>query len=307
MLLLYTFNYTCVSQTINKTNMRFYSFFLIACLTVANAAAQKKPAKTDTLFFEDFNGKTLDRSRWNVEVTGNTVNNEQQAYVDAASTIYLVHNKEAESAVKGALVIKPLYQPGYTSKEQKHYDFLSGRINTRSKFEFTYGTASVRMKMSSGAGLWPAFWALGEGKWPDCGEIDVMETVGDSSWVSHALHGPGYFGNTPFAYRAFFDKGTNVTQWHIYAVDWTPNSLTFKVDDKVTYTVTREMVEKYGRWAFDNPKFIIVNFALGGGYPNGVNKITSPYFGLSQQSVDLIKARKAKTLVDWVLVTKSKP
>lgn len=287
--------------------MKIYSLFLTTCLAIANASAQTKPAKTDILFFEDFNGKTLDRSRWNVEVTGNTANNEQQAYVDAASTLYLVHNKEAEGARKGALVIKPLYQPGYTSKEQKHYDFLSARINTRAKFEFTYGTASVRMKMSYGAGLWPAFWALGEGKWPDCGEIDIMETVGDSSWVSHALHGPGYFGNTPLAYRAFFDKGTDVSQWHVYAVDWTPNSLVFKVDDKVTYMVTKEMVEKYGRWAFDNPKFIIVNFALGGGYPNGVNKVTAPYFGLSQHSVDLIKDRKAKTLVDWVLVTKSKP
>lgn len=288
--------------------MKIYSLFLITCLAIANASAQTKPTKTDTLFFEDFNGKTLNRSRWNVEVTGNTVNNEQQAYIDAASTLYLVHNRNAaEGATKGALVIQPLYQPGYTSKEQKHYDFLSGRINTRAKFEFTYGTASARMKMTAGAGLWPAFWALGEGNWPDCGEIDVMETVGDSAWVSHALHGPGYFGNTPFAYRAFFPKGLDVSQWHVYAVDWEPNSLTFKVDGKVTYTVTREMVEKYGRWAFDNPKFIIVNFALGGGYPNGVNKITSPYFGLSQQSVDKVKARQAKTLVDWVLVTKSRP
>lgn len=286
--------------------MKFYSLLSIACLAIAAASAQTKPAKTDTLFFEDFNGKNLDRNRWNVEVTGNTVNNEQQAYVDAASTLYLTTKKEAKGAADGALVIKPLYQPGYTSKEQKHYDFLSGRINTRKKFEFTYGTASARMKMAAGAGLWPAFWALGDGNWPDCGEIDIMETVGDSSWVSHALHGPGYSGNTPIAYRAFFEKGGNVTQWHIYAVDWTPNALIFKVDGKVTYTVTREMVEKYGGWAFDNPKFIILNFALGGGYPNGVNKVTSPYFGLSQTSVDKIKANQAKALVDWVLVTKIK-
>jgi len=203
------------------------------------------------------------------------------------------------------LIIKAVYHPKYTSKEGKNYDFLSGRINTRSKFEFTYGTVSARMKMTSGAGIWPAFWALGEGKWPDCGEIDMMETIGDSSWVSHALHGPGYFGNTPIAYRAFFPKGMDVTQWHIYAVDWKPDSLVFKVDGKVTYTVTREMVEKYGKWAYDNPKFIILNMALGGGYPNGVNKITKPYFGLSQTSVDKIKAGQAKTLVDWVLVTKA--
>jgi beta-glucanase (GH16 family) len=287
--------------------MKFYNLLIIIILVITSTVmAQTKSVKTDTLFFEDFNHKILDRSRWNVEVTGNTVNNEQQAYVDSAATVFLVNKKAAEGAKNGALVIKALHHPGFITKEQHQYNFLSGRINTRTKFEFTYGTVSARMKMTSGAGLWPAFWALGEGKWPDCGEIDIMETVGDSSWISHALHGPGYFGNTPIAYRAFFSKGTDVRSWHIYTVNWTPNSLIFKVDDLVTYTVTREMVEKYGRWAYDNPKFIILNFAIGGGYPNGVNKITTPYFGLSETSVNRIKAGQAKVLVDWVLVTQNK-
>lgn len=273
-------------------------------LTASQVFAQKLP-KTDTVFFEDFNKPALNRSKWNVEVTGNTVNDEQQAYVDSAATIYMIDGK-TEGATNGALVLKALYQPGFTSKEQRKYDFISGRINTRAKMEFTYGTASCRMKMASGAGLWPAFWALGNGKWPDCGEIDVMETVGDSSWVSHALHGPGYFGDTPLAKRVFLPKGIDVTQWHVYSVDWSPESLVFKVDGKITYTVTKAMVEKYGRWAFDNKKFIILNFALGGGYPGGVNKVTKPYHGLSENTVNKIKAGEAKTIVDWVLVTKSR-
>jgi len=281
------------------------NIFLTLATVFASAAcfAQTKP---DTVFFEDFNGPKLDRSKWNVEVTGNTVNDEQEAYVDSSSVLYFVHGKNAGGAKNGALVIKAIYHPGYTSKEQKKYDFLSGRINTRQKMEFTYGTASARMKIASGAGMWPAFWALGEGKWPDCGEIDMMETVGDSSWISNALHGPKYFGNTPLAYRYFLPNKENVDQWHIYSVDWTPDKLVFKTDGVVTYTVTKAMVEHYGRWAFDNPKFIILNFALGGGYPKGVNKITSPYFGMSQATVDKIKAGKAKVLVDWVLVTKDK-
>ncbi|MCR8561683.1 glycoside hydrolase family 16 protein [Mucilaginibacter sp. BJC16-A38] len=277
---------------------------IIALCAITSAIAQNQPKKIDTVFFEDFNQKTLDRSKWNVEVTGNTVNDEQEAYVDSATTIYLLNNASTEGATNGALVLKALYHPGYISKENKKYDFLSGRINTRHKMEFTYGSASCRMKMASGAGLWPAFWALGNGKWPDCGEIDVMETVGDSSWISNAMHGPGYFGNTPIAYRAFFPTGTDVTQWHVYSVDWTADSMVFKVDDKVTYSVTRAMVKKYGRWAFDNPKFIILNFALGGGYPGGVNKIKTPYYGISEATVNKIKAGQAKTIVDWVLVTR---
>jgi hypothetical protein len=90
----------------------------------------------------------------------------------------------------------------------------------------------------------------------------------------------------------------------VYSVDWTPNSITFKIDGKVTYAVTKAMIEKYGPWAFDDPKFLILNFALGGGYPHGVNQINKPYFGLAQTSVDKIKAGNAKVFVDWVLVTR---
>lgn len=271
--------------------MKFSLLPLLLCISTT-VFAQQKP---DTVFYESFNAATLNRAKWNVEVTGHTVNNEQQAYVDSASVL---------AQKNGSLVIKPVYHKGYISAQQKQYDFISGRINTRDKFDFTYGTASARIKMPAGAGLWPAFWALGQGKWPDCGEIDIMENVGDSSWVSHALHGPGYFGDTPLAYRYFFPKGIDVTQWHVYAVKWTADSLIFTVDSTITYTVTRPMVEKYGRWAYDNPKFIILNFAVGGGYPKGVNKVTEPYFGLPQSSVDKIKAGKAEFIVDWVLVTK---
>jgi len=285
--------------------MKISFLTLIAALSVISSLrAQQAQPKTDTVFFEDFNEKTLDRTKWNVEVTGHTVNDEQQAYLDSPATLYLVNGASAEGAKNGALVIKAVYQSGFTSKENKKYDFISGRINTRDKMEFTYGTASARMKMPGGAGLWPAFWALGNGKWPDCGEIDVMETVGDSSWISNALHGPNYFGNTPLVYRAFFPAGVDVTQWHVYSVDWTADSIIFKVDDKVTYTVTRAMVEHYGRWAFDNAKFIILNFALGGGYPAGVNGIKAPYYGIPASTVNKIKAGDAKVFVDWVLVTK---
>ncbi|TFF35355.1 glycoside hydrolase family 16 protein [Mucilaginibacter psychrotolerans] len=275
----------------------------IAVLLLASTAAIAQQTQKDTLFFEDFNAKTLNRSKWNVEVTGNTVNEEQQAYVDSVGTIYMINGK-AEGAKSGALILKAVYKPGHTSKEHNKYDFVSGRINTRDKMMFTYGTFSARMKIPAGGGLWPAFWLLGSGEWPECGEVDIMETVGDGSWTSNALHGPGYFGNTPLVHRNPFPKGIDVTQWHVYTVDWTAKSLTFKVDGKVTYTITKAMVEKYGRWVFDTPKFIILNFALGGGFPHSVNKADKPYFGITQSTVDKIKAGDAKVLVDWVLVTK---
>jgi hypothetical protein len=64
------------------------------------------------------------------------------------------------------------------------------------------------------------------------------------------------------------------------------------------------MVEQYGRWAYDNPKFLIVNLALGGAYPQAVNHADTPHVGLPESTVDLIKSGGGQMLVDWVRVTK---
>src|SRR6478736_7614032 len=245
------------------SHTRIKLLFCILFFSMSKLTAQVKNAKVDTVFFDDFSGKILDRTKWNVEISGNTYNNEQQAYVDSDATIFFSSGPEAAGAHNGALIVKGLYQGGYVSKEGKSYDFLSGRMNTRGKVEFVNGTAAARIKLTEGPGLWPAFWALGSGRWPDTGEIDIMEYVGEHDWTSVALHGPGYSGNTPLVSKAYFKPNLDVTQWHVYSVDWTQESLVFKFDGNITYTATRAMIEKYGRWAFDKPKFLILNLALG--------------------------------------------
>ena len=274
--------------------------------TLASACAQQKKAgltsKKEVIFFDDFSGSSLDRSKWNV-ATDVFVNNEQQAYADSAATVYISHGKEAAGAKNGVLVLEARFHPNYVTKKGT-FDFISGRINTRDKVSFTYGTAAARMKLPAGAGFWPAFWALGNGRWPEIGEIDIMENVGEVDWTGVALHGPGYSGETPLVNKFFFKPGTDITDWHVYSVDWTKDELLFKVDDQLVYRVTRPMVEHYGKWAFDNPKYIIVNLALGGAYPFKTNGVKTPYNGIPESTVELIKSGRAKVLVDWIRITK---
>jgi beta-glucanase (GH16 family) len=247
-----------------------YNIPLLATLTaLLLTGAASAPKTPKVLFFDDFNTGQLDRTKWNVVITGFHVNNELQAYVDSATTLY---EKD------GQLVFQPAYAPGFITKDGQHFDFISARINTQDKFDFLYGRAEARIRIDSGAGLWPAWWMLGYGKWPDCGEQDVMEFVGDHAWASAAVHGPGYFGNTPFVNRYHFAAGNDIT-------------------------VTRAMATHYGPWAFDKKEFLILNFALGGAYPGKVNGVTSPYYGLPAGTVELIKQHKAKMFVDWVKVT----
>ena len=271
---------------------------ILALLLLALAVRLPAQPAAKVLFADEFSGSALDRAHWNVIVTGRTVNNEQQAYVDSPDVL---------TVADGALVIRPRYRQGFKTPEGRSFDFISGRIDSRAKVSFTYGTAAARMKLPAGAGLWPAFWALGDGRWPDIGEIDIMENVGDPGWTSVALHGPGYSGNTPLVMRSPFAGPTtgrdDATNWHVYAVEWTPDSLVFKRDDRDVYRVTRAMVETHGRWAFDSPKYLILNLALGGNYPAGVNGTTAPYRGLPGATVQSIQKDEPKVLVDWVRVT----
>lgn len=293
---------------LNKYRYNRVIALAFAVASVSACSAQKKSAiATSTgkvVFFDDFNQDKIDRGKWNFEITGknNHFNDELQAYVDTPSTAFIVHGADAEGADGGALVIRPQSAPGFITKDGQPFDFISSRMTTQNKFQFTYGTAEARIKLPDGAGLWPAWWLLGTGEWPHTGETDIMEYIGEKDWVSAAVHGSGYSGETPFVNRQYLDANNDVTHWHTYAVDWTPDELLFKYDGKLMFRVTKTMAQHYGKWVFDNQQYLILNFALGGGYPVKINGIKKPY-GMPESTVEMVKNGQAKMLVDWVRVT----
>ena len=62
------------------------------------------------------------------------------------------------------------------------------------------------------------------------------------------------------------------------------------------------MVENYGKWSFDNEKYLILNFAMGGAYPFKTNGIKEPYNGVPAETVEAVKTGRIAMLVDWVRV-----
>lgn len=260
--------------------------------------------RADPAFFDDFSAGQLDHSKWNVRTTGRVVNDEQQAYVDSSETVYF--EPGGAHAGGSVLVLHSRYRPGFETEDGQAFDFLSGRIDTRDRFRFRYGRASARMRLPAGTGLWPAFWAMGPGRWPATGEIDIMEYVGEPDWVSSAVHGTGYSGEAGLVNKLYFPNGDDATGWHTYTLDWTPDRLLFEVDGATVYRVTRSMTEFFGPWVFDNEKFLILNLALGGTYPFKTNGIRSPHYGMSEETVDRIKRDEARVLIDWVRVDTNK-
>ncbi len=264
--------------------------------------AQEAPTDGTLLFADEFNSGALDRDKWIVIGPDFWVNNEQQTYIDSPDTVRFLPEGEVEGADGGVLLLQPNYRKDVPTPDGRKSDFVSGRIETRGKFDFTYGRATARIKMPDAVGVWPAFWLLGNGGWPNTGEIDIMEYVGEADWTGVALHGEGYSGETPLVNKYFFPPETDVTQWHEYSAEWTPDEILFKVDGRLTYRATRKMAEHYGKWSFDNPKHLILNFALGGAYPFKTNGIEEPYNGLPASTVERIKQGNIAMYVDWVRV-----
>jgi beta-glucanase (GH16 family) len=215
--------------------------------------------------FEGPAGALPNPSTWNFEVGGaGWGNNELECYTQVPGNVSTDGN--------GSLVITALYQPGHGCVDGSINDFTSARITTQNKYTTQYGRLEVRAKLPYGAGTWPAFWALGEPitevGWPAAGEIDVMEVVGSQPTTVHgSLHGPTADGSPFFITRALETGIDFSADFHTFAAEWTPDAVTYFLDDEEYGSITRADIEQKGEWVFDHPFYLLLNLAVGGNFP----------------------------------------
>jgi beta-glucanase (GH16 family) len=172
----------------------------------------------------------------------------------------------------GNLVIKVL-QEKYTGADGVARNYTSARLKTLGTFEQTYGRFEARIKIPRGQGIWPAFWMLGNDidkpGWPACGEIDIMENIGKEPAIVHGtIHGPGYSGAQGIGSSYNIPGGKIAADdYHVFAVEWEPNVIRFYVDEHLYATRTPVDLPKGTKWVYDHPFFLLLNVAVGGGWP----------------------------------------
>ncbi|HQV34684.1 MAG TPA: glycoside hydrolase family 16 protein [Flavobacterium sp.] len=162
-------------------------------------------------------------------------------------------------------------------------NYTSARIVTKDKFSFKYGRVEIKAKLATGGGTWPALWMLGDNigtaGWPGCGEIDIMEHVGNAqNKIYGTLHHPGHSGGNA--------DGGNVTisnassEFHVYAVDWTSSYIKFYVDNQLYYSFVNT-----NSLPFNQNFFLIFNCAMGGNFGGNID----PNFTSTTLEVDYIR------------------
>ena len=199
-------------------------------------------------------------------------NNELEYYDDSPETV--------STDGEGNLVIRVKESDGSLSCYYGPCEYTSARLITWGQYEFTYGRIEARIKIPFGQGLWPAFWLLGndlaEVDWPQSGEIDIMENIGREPGTVHGtVHGPGYSGGEGMGGAYEFSDGNVSDDFHLYALEWTPDEMRWYFDEVNYYSITPDDIPAGTEWVYDHPFFIILNAAAGGLWPGNPDATTS--------------------------------
>ncbi len=249
----------------NNSALAWYHFF-----TTIPPVQDPITDYTNLVFSDEFNTDGApDPSKWGYDLgAGGWGNGEAQNYTNTPDNVIVQGGNLKIIAKKQTL---------------NGSNYTSARLKTQNKFNFKYGKVEVRAKLPVGGGTWPAIWMLGSNittaPWPACGEIDIMEHKGNEPDIIHgSLHYPGNFGGNANTNTALF-AGTQ-TNFKVYKVLWTPNSIKFYVDNVLFHTFINN-----GSTPFNNNFFIILNVAMGGTFGGAINGS----FTQSSMDVDYVR------------------
>ena len=284
-----------------------------ASLGGSSVTAQTDAGKWTPTWADEFDGKTLDRTKWdydrgngffhktNKQWIGGWGNDELQFYTDSPKNVFLKD---------GMLHIKAIKEP------IDRYKFTSGRIRTSkidggALFNQAYGRFEIRAKMPTGQGVWPALWMLPQdekyGGWAASGEIDILEARGQKpNEILGTLHYGGSWPDNKHSGKTYkLPNNGTIADFHVYAIEWEPGEIRWLFDGKQYaaqsswYTRPAKDAKKdieldergLKPWPapFDQPFYLIMNVAVGGkfvGNPDDTTKFPA------EMVVDYVRAYK---------------
>lgn len=235
------------------------------------------------IWSDEFNYNGLpDSTKWNYETGGHGWgNNEKQYYLE----------KSLENSVVKNGILKIIAQ----KKEYKDLSYTSAKLTTYNKLKLQYGKIEVMAKLPKGKGNWPAIWMLPESlqkkeeNWPLCGEIDIMEHVGNNPDVVHSSLHSQLYNHIKRTQITHFEKLRDLCEsFHRYGIEWTKQGIKFFIDEKLFFETHKG---ENGRntsnegWPFDKPFYLILNLAIGGNWGGEIDDSIFP----NEMQIDFVR------------------
>jgi beta-glucanase (GH16 family) len=234
--------------------------------TVTNAVYKgpvQRPAGARLVWHDEFNGNSLDTSKWQYDTSRNKqgwFNGERQYYSAGQNA----------RVANGLLTIEARHE----KLDPKRFPDWGGQEYTSAKIYskgpgWTYGFYEVRAKLPCARGTWPAIWMLPVrmNKWPDDGEIDIMEQVGAEPNLIYASLHTKLFNHLLKTQRSAQKLvPTSCSAFHVYQLDWRPSSITIGVDGQGILRVFNNQPGGKGAWPYFTPFKMILNLAIGGAW-----------------------------------------
>lgn len=243
------------------------------------------PDGYNLLWNDEFNGKALDESVWNYEPHApGWTNEELQEYTTSTDNVFVRDGKLVLKAIK-------------TQTDSGDDYYTSGKVTTQNKKDFMYGKVCVSAKVPEGQGLWPAIWMMPTdesyyGQWPKCGEIDIMEVLGNDTSVSYGtLHYGEPHAEQQETYK--LDGTTFSDDFHEFSVEWEPGEFRYYVDGNHYFTVNDWFTAVEGEddkpypAPFNQTFFVQLNLAVGGTWPGNPDETTD--FDKAEFEIDYVR------------------
>ena len=242
---------------------------IIASSMVQNLNGQSQADKWKLIWSDEFEVNGLpDSTKWAYDIGGHGWGNNELQYYTA--------KRSKNARVENGILIVEAHQEPIEDKS-----FSSARLVTRGKAAWSEGKIEVRAKLPSGVGTWPAIWMLASTvplRWPEDGEIDIMEHVGfDHGTVHGTIHTKKYNHIIGTQKANQIKVPDCAEQFHTYQLEWNKDVLKIGMDGVYYFNYPNEK-SGVDAWPFDNKMYLILNLAVGGnwGGQKGVDKTIWP-------------------------------
>lgn len=249
----HSYDFINFATSINIKDMKLSRLIFALFLTTVSFTMHAQQYRK--VWVEHFKGSKMDTTSWSKIPRGTS---DWNRHMSDHESLY--------DTKKGKMILYGRVNEGIIPEDTARY--ITGGIYTKGKKTLTYGKVEVKARLHGAKGEWPAIWMLPEeGRWPDGGEIDIMERLNHDTIAYQTVH--SYYtyvlkeeGNPQHGATGEIDSD----DYNIYSVEILPDSLVFAINGKRTFTYPKIQTEKKGQYPFGTPYYLLIDMQIEGSW-----------------------------------------